>query len=141
VKAIALLALFTALASCKQKPSFEAEKEMFYREANARGCIVQPVDIYFARLDAAGYCVPNFGILIDETLWESFGPLQRREVVFHELAHCVFGAEHSKLGLMTPSMHDEAHLEAVWDTYVDLLFTDCLTFHALMDAINEKGGE
>lgn len=140
MRTLALAFLFTVITSCKEKPSFEAEKEMFYREANNRGCIVQPVRMHFARLDVAGYCVADFGVLIDETSWETFGPLQRREVVFHELAHCLFGAEHTSIGLMAPNMHSEEELELMWNKYVDLLFTDCLTFPALMDAINEKGG-
>lgn len=134
-----LVAILLMVCACKEKPNFEAQKEMFYREANARGCIVQPVRMNFARLDdVAGYCVADFGILIDETLWQEFGPLQKKEVVFHELAHCVLGAEHTEFGLMTPSMHSEEELELMWDKYVNLLFKDCMTLSTIMDAINPR---
>lgn len=134
-----LVAILLMVCACKEKPNFEAERQEFYNEANARGCIVQPVRMNFARLDdVAGYCVADFGILIDETLWQEFGPLQKKEVVFHELAHCVLGAEHTEFGLMTPSMHSEEELELMWDKYVTLLFKDCVTLSTIIDAINPQ---
>lgn len=126
----ALLFLF----ACTKKPDFSAQKQEFYNEANARGCIVAPVEIYFAELEPeiAGYCVPKFGILLNSERWKELGDLQRKELVFHELAHCVFGAEHQQLGLMTPSMNSENELEIMFPRYVDMLFKDCLTFADLM---------
>lgn len=129
-----LIAILLMVCACKEKPSFEAERQAFYNEANERGCIVQPVRMHFARLDVAGYCVTDFGILINETLWQEFGPLQKKEVVFHELAHCVFGAEHTEFGLMTPNMHSEQELELMWDKYVDLLFKGCVTLPTLINS-------
>lgn len=99
-----------------------------------------PVDMYFARLDSdiAGYCVPAFGILINETMWARLKDYQRKELVFHELGHCAMGKEHTDLGIMAPSMHSEAEMEIMWDVYVDLLFKDCLTIFDLLAPKDEK---
>lgn len=139
---LSTLIVFTVMTACTSKPNFEAEMELFYKEANKRGCITYPVDIHFARLGTtAGYCIPKFGILINESLWQDYGPYQRKELVLHELGHCVLQAEHESFGLMTPSMHSEAHLEAVWDTYVDLLFKDCVTLSTIVQSLSEEGGK
>lgn len=127
----ALLLLF----ACTKKPDFSAEKQEFYNEAVERGCLVAPVkQMYFAELEdeTAGYCFPTTAILISSSRWNKFGPFQKKEVVFHELAHCVFGAEHTDFGIMSPSMHSEQELEMIWPKYVDLLFKDCLTVTDLL---------
>lgn len=131
--------LFTVIVACKT-PTFEAERELFYKEANERGCLVAPVSIYFARLDSgtAGYCVKDFGILLNETMWMTMKEYQRRELVFHELGHCVLGYDHQDLGIMTTKMHSEAEMEIMWDKYLDLFFKDCLTLTKLLVPNNEK---
>jgi hypothetical protein len=133
-----LLALL--ILSCKPKLDYQPQKQAFFNEANARGCLVHTVDIYFAHLDGttAGYCVPKFGILLSIDRWQEMGELQKKELVFHEHAHCVFGAEHQDFGLMSPSMHSEEELELMWPKYVELLFKDCLTVEQVLDAATSK---
>ena len=125
------------ICSCSNKPDFSAEKQEWYNEANERGCLVFPTKLYFADLkgEAVGYCVPRFGILIDIDSWNKFGPLQRKELVFHELGHCVLSLEHSELGLMAPNMHSEEELDMMWPKYLNLLFKGCLS---LGDLIKDK---
>jgi len=130
--------LFTVIA-CTSTPDFEAEKQLFYKEANERGCVVIPMDIHFARLGStAGYCVPRFGILLNETLWHDYGEFQRKELVFHELGHCVLQKDHEELGIMKATMHSEEHMEMMWKEYVDLLFKDCLSLADLIAPKDKK---
>jgi len=110
--------------------SFRNEADEFYSEALKRRCFVMRVDIYFARLESeiAGYCVPTFGILINENGWNSYGEYERKELIFHELGHCGLGLGHTEIGLMAPRMHTEAEIKKNWKDWVDLLFKDCLKF-------------
>jgi hypothetical protein len=107
--------------------NFEMEYLEFYQEALKRNCVVFPVNAYFARLEPeiAGYCIPGFGILFNEDRWANFGPYEKRELVYHELAHCVLGQDHSEPGLMSPTMHSEEEIKKNWSAWVDLLFKDC----------------
>jgi len=127
--------LILLITACQSAPSFEKQTEEFYREANKRGCFVFPIRTHFARLEEniAGYCVSSFGILLNETKWKDMGEYQKRELVFHELGHCVLGLEHTSLGLMAPSMHSEDELELMWPKYVELLFADCLTLEKMIN--------
>jgi Zn-dependent peptidase ImmA (M78 family) len=127
---IALCLLF----ACTKKNDLTTEKQEFYNEAIARGCLVGPTDYYFAEIDEsiAGYCVPQFGILINSNRWNDLEPLQRKELVFHEFGHCVLGFEHTEIGLMAPSMHSEEELELMWDKYLDMMFAECLKLEDLL---------
>lgn len=129
-----LIAILLTVCACASKPDLSAEKQAWYNEANERGCLVFPTKLYFADLkgEAVGYCVPRFGILIDIDSWNKFGPLQRKELVFHELGHCVLSLEHSEPGLMAPNMHSEKHLEETFSEYTDLLFKGCVTLGDLI---------
>jgi hypothetical protein len=106
--------------------NFEIEYLEFHKEAIRRNCVAFPVNAYFARLEPeiAGYCIPSFGILINEDRWATFGPYQKRELMFHELGHCVLGLNHSD-GLMSPKMHRESELKENWKAWVDDLFKNC----------------
>jgi hypothetical protein len=125
-KTVSLLLTMVLTSSCAFG-SFENEYFEFYQEAFKRKCIVFPVPAYFSRLEPeiAGYCIPGFGILINEDRWASLGVLQKKELIYHELAHCTLGLEHSEPGLMAPRMHPEAELKKNWDAWLELLFTSC----------------
>jgi hypothetical protein len=107
--------------------SFENEYFEFFQEAYKRKCLVMPIDAYFARLEPniAGYCIPGFGILLNENMWPMLSKMERKELMFHELGHCVLGLEHSKEGMMAPVMHDEQEIEKNWDKWVEELFSVC----------------
>jgi hypothetical protein len=121
----ALLSL-SFMSSCAMA-DFEIEYMEFYQEALKRNCFVFPMHAYFARLEPeiAGYCIPGFGILFNEDRWDKFGPYQKRELVFHELGHCVLGKDHSEPGLMAPSMHSEKEIKKNWEAWVNELFKGC----------------
>lgn len=106
---------------------FENEYMEFFEEAFKRKCFVLPVNAYFSRLEPeiAGYCIPGFGILLNENRWPSMGVYQKKELMFHELAHCTMGLDHSEPGLMAPVMHDEKELKSNWKNWVELLFAKC----------------
>lgn len=107
--------------------SFESQYFEFFVEAYSRNCAVIPVDAYFARLEdkVAGYCIPGFGILINENRWHSMSLMEKRELMFHELGHCTLGLEHTESGLMAPVMHSEEEIKKNWDKWVEELFTVC----------------
>jgi hypothetical protein len=51
----------------------------------------------------AGFC--NFSqqqIQIDQTAWDSFGPDEREELIFHELGHCDFQLTHNLKKIAVP---------------------------------------
>lgn len=120
-----LLSLF--LTSSCAVASFEVHYMEFFQEALNRKCFALPVNAYFSRLEPeiAGYCIPGFGILINEDRWASFGEYQKKEVMWHELAHCTLGLDHSEPGLMAPVMHTEEELKQNWATWANLLFSSC----------------
>jgi len=125
-KTVASLFSFLCVSSCAFA-NFEVEYMEFYQEALKRNCVVFPVNAYFARLEPeiAGYCVPGFGILINEDRWATFGPYQKKELMYHELAHCVLYKDHSEPGLMSPKMHQEKEVKENWVIWMALLFKDC----------------
>jgi len=125
-KTVALLLSIMCISSCALA-NFETEYLEFYQEAIKRNCMVFPVNAYFSRLEPgiAGYCIPGFGILFNEDRWAAFGPYQRKELVFHELGHCVLGLEHKEPGLMSPVMHQEKDVAANWDAWLNVLFENC----------------
>lgn len=129
-----LLICLLFLFACK-KADFLSEKQEFYNAAIAHGCVVLPLEqIYFAELEdgIAGYCLRPGIILLNSKRWDKFGPYQKREVVFHELGHCVLHQEHTALGIMSDSMHSEDELELMWDKYVALMFSNCVTIGDLL---------
>lgn len=127
IKRTASMLLAVFLTSSCAFASFETEYFEFFQEAYKRKCLVIPVSAYFSRLEdeIAGYCIPGFGILINENRWPTLGAYQKRELMFHELAHCTLGLEHSEPGLMAPTMHKEEELKANWNKWVNELFSVC----------------
>lgn len=125
-KIIAFCLSLSCISSCA-RADFEMEYLEFYQEALKRNCVVFPIDAYFAKLedDIAGYCIPGFGILVNETRWEKFGPYQKKELIYHELGHCVLGLTHKEPGLMSPTMHKEKDIEKNWNNWKEMLFKDC----------------
>jgi len=126
-KIITMILSFSYVSSCALA-NFETEYVSFYQEAIKRNCVVFPITAYFSKLEEeiAGYCIPEFGILINEKLWSSLGPFQKKELMFHELGHCVLGLDHSEPGLTTPAMHEEKEIKKNWSAWLDLLFADCM---------------
>ncbi len=44
-----------------------------------------------------GWCKPSLKpleIMIDEDYWDTSTPLEREQLMFHELGHCILGADH-----------------------------------------------
>lgn len=130
LKRVLVLPIALFLTGSCAMVSFKPEVNEFYAEAMKRRCFVMNVDIYFARLesDIAGYCIPTFGILINENGWHSYEEYERKELIFHELGHCALGLQHTENGLMTPKMHTEQEIKKNWDAWLNLLFEDCLKF-------------
>jgi hypothetical protein len=114
------------MSSCMTPASYDEEYTSFYQDAAEHACFVSPVPVYFARLEPeiAGYCVPSFGILLNENHWGKYGPYQRLELMYHELGHCALGLDHSE-GLMSPAIHSEKEVEANWSEWREELFTGC----------------
>ena len=130
LRRVLLAPIALLLTACSLSASFKPEVDEFYHEAMKRRCFVFEVDMYFARLESevAGYCIPTFGILINEDGWDSYEEYQKKELIFHELGHCALGLSHSDDGLMTSKMHSEKELKENWNRWLDLLFKDCLKF-------------
>lgn len=86
-----------------------------------------PALVEFADLEPpmAGICFRLTGILLSERLWAEYKPLQRMELMYHELGHCVLFLEHSESGLMSPEIHSEAELIKNWNDWRDQLFSQC----------------
>lgn len=105
--------------------------------------VVDDLSLHFSdRLDAdvAGQCQPNdkgtYGtptILISTKYWPSLTEILRRQVMFHELGHCVLWLDHDETwvtigqdyiprSIMYPSMQNEYIYAVHWDYYVNELF-------------------
>lgn len=125
-KTASLLSCLILSSSCATA-SMENQYFEFFEQAFKRKCLAIPVSAYFARLEdeIAGYCIPGFGILINENRWPILGEYQKRELMYHELAHCTLGLDHSEPGLMAPVMHSEEELKENWDSWVEELFSVC----------------
>ena len=119
--------ILAILSSCRTTSSYEREYVSFYRDAFQRGCFVESESVYFARLEPsiAGYCVYGFGILLNEDNWNSYGPYQRLELMYHELGHCALNLDHSEPGLMSPSIHREYEVRENWTEWKEDLFKKC----------------
>jgi len=130
-KVIAFSMSLMCISSCAMA-NFEYEYYEFYKESVKRSCVVFPMPAYFAKIEnnVAGYCIPTFGILINEERWASMGPYQKKELIFHELGHCVLGLEHKEPGLMAPVMHSEEEVKKNWDAWVNEFFKDCIKWPA-----------
>jgi len=112
--------------SCFFPSKYWKEYKSFYTDAENRGCIFYPVDIYFSKLDSeiAGLCVYHFGIIINEELWQKYGPFQRLELMYHELGHCVLDYDHS-IGIMNEYIHEENEIKKNWSIWRDKFFHEC----------------
>jgi len=75
----------------------------------------------------AGYCVHYVSILVDKEGFKKMGPLQRKEIVYHELGHCVMFLEHTdhSNSLMSPVMHKEEELQKNFSVWLEDFFKDC----------------
>lgn len=121
-----LCSFFIASACSDEMHSIVDE---FYLEAHRRECYPKRMPIELAPLPepAVGYCIPYLTMIIDSKAFRDFEYHQKREVVFHELGHCVLYREHTddQNSLMTPKMHTEVALSANFGKMVDELFKDC----------------
>jgi len=43
-------------------------------------------------------------VTINREMWNTLNIWERKELLIHELAHCAYGIEHSKYGLMNPEL-------------------------------------
>jgi hypothetical protein len=60
------------------------------------GAEKRPGWVHFDDLDLMGLCAYQTGeIRIDRERWEKASSLLRRELLYHELSHCLFGLPHS----------------------------------------------
>lgn len=109
--------------------SVESIVEEFYTLAENRNCYPKRLPIALVDLPdpAVGMCVPYVTMLIDSESFRKFGFFQKREVIFHELGHCVLYRDHTDdpISLMTPHMHTELALGKDFGTMLDELFSDC----------------
>lgn len=121
----------------------------FTYEANARGYLVDltNVSMTFGEIRKSesdltvGYCVPDplggLVIKINTSTWEGFGPYQKENLIFHEMAHCLMSRPHCSktnslgpISLMFPKILSEKFYKEHREELVDELFnTDpqCLT--------------
>lgn len=125
IKKLALCAFL--FMSCVSPAVYKKEYAAFYEDAAKRFCIAPPIQVYFSRLESniAGYCIYNFGILLNEDNWVKYGPYQRLELMYHELGHCALGLDHYEPGLMSPTIHKENEVRENWENWRDELFSNC----------------
>lgn len=110
----------THLHKVKTK-GFEVYVEQFENESGGYGrpTKIRDVYIHFDHLNVGkpsgfnggyllGLCVPDSfstpEVLIDEKMWKTLSETSRKNLIFHELGHCVYGYKHvkSKESLMNP---------------------------------------
>ena len=85
------------------------------------------IPINFVKLDKkyAGKCW--FGlrgryIEINQVNWNDHTDLQKKQLIFHELGHCVLNLSHSPDGLMQSKMPLTHKIRENWETWVEEMF-------------------
>lgn len=146
---IGLFIVILLLNACTKEPEqdipevFVEYVDLFFEEGKKRGFTtkLEDVNLSFEFDDlsdrgAAGLCTFSSGrIRIDEVFWENNSYLERRRVVFHELAHCVLQRRHrlestnngqclSLLGVKEGDFNcsKNVYSDKWWDYYLDELF-------------------
>lgn len=76
--------------------------------------------------EAVGVCYRNSDgtriATISRFGWESYGECQRRELIYHELGHCLLNLKHSENGIMSPVLEGEKECESHWESNLVKLF-------------------
>lgn len=120
-------------------PEFDSYYRQFREEAAKAQCdiphksvaILKAHPLYFPK-DVIGMCFPYYGVIfINEAFWKIASDQERKELIFHELAHCAMGLNHDVAissdgcpeSLMFPSL---PVCSDRWDHYMaDLFLLKC----------------
>jgi len=90
---------------------------------------------YGKNYDTIGLCINHFRptVILDKKFWRTASPVQREELVFHELGHCILGRDHEEatqnllgytqpVSLMNPYILSEPDYLHMRDYYIAELF-------------------
>ena len=85
---------------------------------------------YMNSSEMVGYCIHtgrffnhlSFSV-IHEKYFKTLPEFQKRDLVFHELGHCLLGLDHTEDGIMKPSLDSSWYYEYNWDDYAHEMFS------------------
>ncbi len=113
------------LSACASDPYFKSYEDEFYAEARRRKVPTTATVIAFEEPALTLYgqrplgdCfyrdeLPNV-IRIDIHYWRSLTEKCRKALLWHELGHCALNRDHTKTGIMRPTLDCNASLKGVW---------------------------
>ncbi len=142
MKAYILLLTLISLTACGKsldynvqiEPTLAPEVEAFQQSALANGRIIEMnnITIVFDTTGVTselkpGRCTlkPHTEVLINKAFYIKVSPWIQRELIFHELGHCLLGKEHNDSGLQimnTFLMNQNQYNEATHTQYDTALF-------------------
>jgi len=138
-----LAVIFCALVGCVTNNTSYVENSLkpyvedFYHQAELRGRHIRhmPIDVRYGLLDfhTLGVCYrgrypDNNLILVNAPKWDNMTQAAKRELIYHEMGHCVLGKGHEQNGidnLMVPvaiSSYDEERYLRLESIMLDELF-------------------